>query len=66
MRNIRQVFFAKLPEKLEGHMTDITMLDKVAIATLCALMILIGLFPRLMVPLVSTGVDNILRLLGGA
>jgi NADH-quinone oxidoreductase subunit M len=66
MRNIRQVFFAKLPEKLEGHMTDVTMLDKVAIVTLCALMILIGLFPRLMVPLVSTGVDHILRLLGGA
>jgi len=66
MRNIRQVFFAPMPEKLEGHMTDVTVLDKVAIATVCAFMIFIGLFPRLMVPLVSTGVDNILRLLGGA
>jgi NADH-quinone oxidoreductase subunit M len=66
MRNIRQVFFAKLPEKLEGHMTDITVLDKVAIVTLCGFMIVIGLFPSFMVPLVSTGVDNIRRLLGGA
>jgi NADH-quinone oxidoreductase subunit M len=66
MRNIRQVFFAKMPEKLEGHITDITILDKVAIVTLCGFMILIGLFPRFMVPLVSTGVDHILRLLGGA
>jgi NADH-quinone oxidoreductase subunit M len=66
LRNIRQVFFARMPEKFEGHLTDITVLDKVAIFTLCLFMVSIGLFPRLMVPLVSTGVENILRLLGGA
>jgi NADH-quinone oxidoreductase subunit M len=66
MRNIRQVFFGELPEKLQGHLTDVTVLDKVAITTLCLLMILIGLFPSFMVPMVQTGVQNILRLLGGA
>jgi NADH-quinone oxidoreductase subunit M len=66
MRNIRQVFFADLPEKLEGHLTDVTILDKVAITTLCLFMIAIGLFPAVMVPMVQTGVENILRLLGGA
>ena len=66
MRNIRQVFFGDLPEKLEGHLTDVTVLDKVAITTLCLFMVGIGLFPGFMVPLVQTGVDNILRLLGGA
>ena len=66
MRNIRQVFFGEMPEKLEGHVGDITILDKVAISTLCILMIGIGLFPGLMVPMVQTGVENILRLLGGA
>ncbi len=65
MRNIRQVFFGDLPAQFEGHLTDITVLDKAAIAALCLFMILIGLFPRLMVPLVETGVENILRLLGG-
>ena len=65
MRNIRQVFFGDMPEKFEGHLTDITVLDKVAITTLCLFMILIGLFPRFMVPMVETGVENILRLLGG-
>ena len=34
--------------------------------TLCTFMIGIGLFPAIMVPMVQTGVDNILRLLGGA
>jgi len=66
MRNIRQVFFAKMPEKLEGHMTDVTVLDKVAIVTLCVFMIVIGLYPGIMVPLVSSGVEHILTLLGGA
>jgi NADH-quinone oxidoreductase subunit M len=66
MRNIRQVFFGQMPEKLAGHVGDITILDKVAIVMLCMFMIFIGLFPRLMVPLVSTGVEYILRLVGGA
>jgi NADH-quinone oxidoreductase subunit M len=66
MRNIRQVFFAPMPENLHGHITDVTVLDKVAIVTLCLFMIVIGLYPGFMVPLVSTGVENILRLLGGA
>ena len=65
MRNIRQVFFGELPEKLVGQLTDITILDKVAITTLCFFMIVIGLFPRFMAPMVETGVQNILRLLGG-
>jgi len=66
MRNVRQVFFNEMPPNLEGHVTDITVLDKVAITTLCLFMILIGLFPSFMVPLVESGVENILRLLGGA
>jgi NADH-quinone oxidoreductase subunit M len=66
MRNIRQVFFGEVPEEFQGHLTDITLLDKVAITTLCLFMIIIGLFPSFMVPMVQTGVENILRLLGGA
>ena len=65
MRNIRQVFFGEMPENLHGHVGDITVLDKVAIATLCLFMVGIGLFPRIMEPMVATGVENILRLLGG-
>jgi NADH-quinone oxidoreductase subunit M len=66
MRNIRDVFFRPMPENLEGHITDVNVLDKVAIVTVCLLMIAIGLMPGLMVPMVQTGVENILRLLGGA
>jgi NADH:ubiquinone oxidoreductase subunit 4 (subunit M) len=66
MRNIRQVFFGELPQKFEGHLTDITVLDKVAITVLCLFMVGIGLFPNFMVPMVQAGVKHILDLLGGA
>jgi NADH-quinone oxidoreductase subunit M len=66
LRNIRQVFFGEVPAKLDGHLTDVTVLDKVAITTLCLFMIALGLFPSIMVPMVQTGVENILRLLGVA
>jgi len=66
MVDIRKVFFGSLPEKLEGHLSPLTELDKVAITLLCSLMIIIGMFPVVMVPMVERGVENILRLLGGA
>jgi NADH-quinone oxidoreductase subunit M len=66
MTNIRKVFFSPMPDQLQGHVGDITVLDKLAIVTLCFFMIVIGLFPSVMVPMVEKGVENILRLLGVA
>jgi NADH-quinone oxidoreductase subunit M len=66
MRNIRDVFFRPMPENLEGHINDVNVLDKIAIVLLCLLMVGLGMIPSLMVPMVQSGVDNILRLLGGA
>lgn len=63
---IRRVFFNPLPEKLEDHIGDVTVLDKIAIATLSFFMILIGVFPAFMVPLIEKSVENVLRLLGGS
>jgi NADH-quinone oxidoreductase subunit M len=63
---VRRVFFGKMPESLEGHITPIGNLDKIALVFLMVLMIGIGLFPVLMVPWVQTGVQHILVLLGGA
>jgi NADH-quinone oxidoreductase subunit M len=61
---VRRVFFGPMPEKYQGHVGSVTPRDKIAIGTLCALMVGIGLFPVIMVPMVQSGVDNILRLLG--
>jgi len=62
---IRKVFFAEMPAQFEGHISPLTVLDKVAITLLCGIMILLGMVPAVMVPMVQTGVENILRLLGG-
>jgi NADH-quinone oxidoreductase subunit M len=66
LRVIGRVFFGKMPEEFVGHITKITVLDKVALVLLSAILIIVGVYPAIMVPLVESGVKNILRLLGGA
>ncbi len=63
---VRRVFFGELPKEFEGKIKDISIKDKVAIGLLSLFMIAIGLAPSLMVPLVETGVNHILAILGGA
>jgi NADH-quinone oxidoreductase subunit M len=63
---VRRVFFGKMPEEFEHHITPVNRLDKIALGLLMALMIAIGLIPALMVPWIQSGVGHILALLGGA
>lgn len=63
---IRKAFFGEVPAQFEGHIGPISVLDKVALVTLCVIMISLGVFPGLMVPMISTGVQNVLHILGGA
>ena len=62
---IRRVFFGELPETLAG-VQDVPVKDKLVIGGLAAVMIGLGVFPSLMVPMVESGVKTILALLGGA
>jgi NADH-quinone oxidoreductase subunit M len=66
IRAITQVFFGKMPAEYADHVHDVTVLDKIALATLTLILIGVGIFPSVMVPMVESGVENILRLLGGA
>jgi NADH-quinone oxidoreductase subunit M len=63
---VRKVFFGDLPQEFEGKIKNITIKDKIAIGVLSLFMIVIGLVPGLMVPLIETGVNHILAILGGA
>jgi len=63
---LRRVFFGKMPEEFEGHISPIGIFDKIALVLLMVLMVGIGWFPSLMVPWVQSGVQHILALLGGA
>ena len=66
IRVIGRVFFGAIPVEFEGHFSDVTVLDKVALVVLSAILVAIGVFPTLMVPMVQSGVSSILHLLGGA
>jgi NADH-quinone oxidoreductase subunit M len=66
IRIIGQVFFGKMPEKFIGHISKINSLDKVALVFLTVVLVLVGIYPPIMVPLVNSGVENIMRLIGGA
>ncbi len=66
IRIITKVFFGTMPEEYECHVNDVTPLDKIALSVLSVVMVAMGVFPQLIVPLVSSGVDGVLRLLGGA
>lgn len=62
---IRRVFFGELAADF-NDVKGITMMDKITIALLGAIMIAIGIFPALMEPILRSGVDRVLAILGGA
>jgi NADH-quinone oxidoreductase subunit M len=66
IRIIGRVFFGEVPHEFADHLHDVTVLDKIALVCLSFVLILLGVYPQIMVPLVQTGVNNIMRLLGGA
>ena len=66
IRVIGRVFFGKMPEEFVGHFGDATVLDKVALVLLSAILIVVGVYPTVMVTMVESVVENIMRLLGGS
>lgn len=65
-RIVGQVFFGKIPDKFKDHVHDIKAFDKIALVFLSIILIIVGIYPSILVPLVDSGVNNVLRLLGGA
>ncbi|MBI3159017.1 MAG: NADH-quinone oxidoreductase subunit M [Chloroflexi bacterium] len=65
MRLMRRVFYGEFPAEFEGHVHDVSRSEKVALGLLAFVLILIGIFPGVMVPMVESGVEHIFVLLGG-
>jgi NADH-quinone oxidoreductase subunit M len=65
MRAVGRIFFGEMPEEFQGHIGPVNVGDRVALVLLSGLMIVIGIFPSVMAPLVETGAESVLRLLGG-
>ena len=63
---VRRVFFGETPEPIRAGLSDISIMDKFVVVGLSLLMIVIGLIPSLLVPMIQGGVSHILSLVGGA
>ena len=66
IRVIGKVFYGQLPTEFEGHVHDVKVLDKIALIFLSLILITLGVYPGWMVPIVQSGVQSILHILGGA
>ena len=65
LRVVQQVFFGRFNEERFAGVGDVTVLDKVALVMLMASLVILGVWPNIMAPLVESGVRPIVRLLGG-
>lgn len=65
MRVVSGVFFGAMPADLVGHIGPIRSQDKVALVVLAGLLVLIGIYPAVMAPMVQSGANAVLRVLGG-
>ncbi|MFQ6100288.1 MAG: NuoM family protein [Anaerolineae bacterium] len=65
LRALQYVFFGALKPKY-ADVPPVSPLDKVALVMLSTVLIVGGLFPALITPLIRSGVESVLALLGGA
>jgi NADH:ubiquinone oxidoreductase subunit 4 (subunit M) len=63
---VRKVFFGETPEPIKAGLTDISIMDKIVVVMLSLIMIIIGLFPSVITPVIESSVNHILVLVGGA
>ncbi|MGB2894635.1 MAG: NADH-quinone oxidoreductase subunit M [Anaerolineales bacterium] len=66
MRVIGRVFFGEMPEEFKGHITPINNFDKIALVILSGVLLLVGVYPTIIAPLVESGARAVLALVGGA
>ncbi|MCD4686601.1 MAG: NADH-quinone oxidoreductase subunit M [Anaerolineae bacterium] len=65
LRVVGQVFFGEFNEKLYPDVPPIKIYDKVALLLLLFWMIALGVYPRLMAPMIESGMKPIVSILGG-
>jgi NADH-quinone oxidoreductase subunit M len=65
MRVVGRVFFGQLPAEFEGHIGPVLLQDRVALTLLAAILVLVGVYPAVMAPMVQSGARTVISLLGG-
>jgi len=62
---VGSVFFGDFNAERFPHVMAITLYDKIALAILVFWLILLGVYPRLMYPMIESGFKPIVSMLGG-
>ena len=65
MRVVQLVFFGRFDEQRYAHVGDVTAFDKFALVLLCAALVILGVQPVVMAPMVQSGMASIVAALGG-
>lgn len=65
LRVVGQVFFGEFNEERFPGVTALTVYDKIALVVLLFWLVLLGVYPRLMAPMIESGVKPIVSMLGG-
>ncbi len=65
LRVVGQVFFGDFDEERFPHITAITIYDKIALIFLTFWLVLLGVYPRLMAPMIESAFNPIVKLMGG-
>ena len=65
LRVVGQVFFGAFDEERYPHITPLKLYDKVALGLLVFWIIALGVYPRLMQPMIESGIKPIVSMLGG-
>jgi len=65
MRVIGRVFYGDMPAEFVGHIGALRLQDRVALIVLAALLVLLGLQPWVMAPMIAGGAQAVLRVVGG-
>ncbi len=65
LRVVQQVFFGEYNAEKYGELPDITVLDKIALVLLVGSLIILGVYPEIMAPMVQTSMLPIVQVLAG-
>ncbi len=65
LRVVQQVFFGEFNANRFPGITDVTVLDKTALAMLSTVLVVVGVYPRIMSTMIEAGMTPIVKALGG-
>ncbi|NWG18068.1 MAG: NADH-quinone oxidoreductase subunit M [Chloroflexi bacterium] len=66
LRVVGQVFFGEFNEKLYSDVGDITVTDRIILFLLGTPLVVLGIYPAIMAPMIEAGLRPILAIFGGA